>query len=175
MATLERPGLPPLIDPLETQLWLAARGIRSGQLPVPALADDDATVLRTHAGWLAEQVGVQATDVLRIHPDMPNLRELREQFAREHTHDDDELRLFLAGSGLFWFNPGGPETTPFAVRCGAGDWVAVPRGTPHWFDMGDPPCYTVLRVFASPAGWAPVYTGSGAEARFTVSPSGCSR
>jgi 1,2-dihydroxy-3-keto-5-methylthiopentene dioxygenase len=48
----------------------------------------------------------------------------------------------------------------FAVVCEAGDLISVPAGTRHWFDMGEQPRFTALRLFISPEGWVAQFTGA---------------
>jgi 1,2-dihydroxy-3-keto-5-methylthiopentene dioxygenase len=43
--------------------------------------------------------------------------------------------------------------------CEADDWIAVPAGTRHWFDMGPEPNFCALRFFHNPDGWVAQFTG----------------
>lgn len=45
------------------------------------------------------------------------------------------------------------------VVCGRGDFLNVPAGTPHWFDMGPSPRFTAIRFFTRPDGWVAIPTG----------------
>jgi 1,2-dihydroxy-3-keto-5-methylthiopentene dioxygenase len=47
----------------------------------------------------------------------------------------------------------------YAITCIAGDVIGVPSGMKHWFDAGENPSFTVLRVFTKEDGWLPHYTG----------------
>src|SRR5690625_7862069 len=90
-------------------------------------------------------------------PDHPKRVELRQSFLREHTHSEDELRFFAAGQGLFALRIG---DRVLEVLCTRGDLIAVPAGTPHWFDMGPSPDFVALRFFNDSRGWIAHYTGS---------------
>ncbi|MFM7402834.1 MAG: 1,2-dihydroxy-3-keto-5-methylthiopentene dioxygenase [Erythrobacter sp.] len=125
------------------------------------LADDasDADIFAAYAGAidrLKAQGGYQSCDVLRIGPDHPQRAELRAKFLAEHIHDDDEVRFFVEGSGLFYIHAGGEV---HALECTAGDLIAVPAGTHHWFDTGARPSFTVIRLFTTPDGWVARFTG----------------
>jgi 1,2-dihydroxy-3-keto-5-methylthiopentene dioxygenase len=113
-----------------------------------------------------EKNGYRTADVIRVTPTTPNLPAIREKFLREHTHSEDEVRFFVQGKGLFWFHRESPSDEVFAVHCTAGDLLAVPANTKHWFDLGPDPLVCAIRVFTDQAGWVPHYTGSGIEQRY---------
>ena len=107
--------------------------------------------------------GYTACDVISLKPDHPEKDTLRQKFLNEHTHSEDEVRFFVAGSGLFTLHIG---DRVFEVLCEQGDLIGVPDGTPHWFDMGPQPSFTAIRLFKNPAGWVASFTGSDIAARF---------
>jgi len=111
----------------------------------------------------------KAADVVVLHPAMPNRAEIRAKFLSEHTHSEDEVRFFVDGAGLFWFNKlneaKGREEV-FSVLCQRGDLLSVPAGVKHWFDCGEQPLVKAIRIFVDPAGWTPHYTNSGVERRY---------
>ena len=86
----------------------------------------------------------------------PDRQALRQKFLAEHTHSEDEVRFFVEGRGLFCLHLG---EEVLQVLCEAGDWIAVPAGTRHWFDMGPEPHFCALRFFDNPAGWVAEFTG----------------
>lgn len=100
--------------------------------------------------------GMVTVDVMRVTPDATNAEEIRAKFLAEHTHDDDEVRFFVEGSGAFYI-----RTKDFVYRivCTEGDLICVPRGTKHWADTGAKPDMTVIRFFCNPQGWEAVFTG----------------
>lgn len=129
----------------------------------------DSEVLQGNDSWLKpfmEQHGYRTADVIRVTPATPNLPAIREKFFREHTHSEDEVRFFVEGEGLFWFHTNTPDADVFSVRCSAGDLLAVPADTKHWFDLGLEPRVCAIRIFTDQAGWAPHYTHSGIEQRY---------
>jgi 1,2-dihydroxy-3-keto-5-methylthiopentene dioxygenase len=102
-------------------------------------------------------------DVVRLVPDdadpeWPAKAEAaRTKFLDEHTHDEDEVRFFVEGSGCFYLHLGDKV---YAVVCTAGDLMSVPAGTTHWFDMGTRPYFCAIRFFQEEDGWVAGFTGS---------------
>ena len=110
---------------------------------------------------LKRQGGYVTADVIDVNPETPNLDAMLNKFNKEHTHDEDEVRFCIAGSGLFHIHPqGGPVV---AIEMGAGDLIRVPKGTHHWFDLCSNRRIRCIRLFQDVSGWAPHYTNSGAE------------
>jgi 1,2-dihydroxy-3-keto-5-methylthiopentene dioxygenase len=131
--------------------WTASR-----QLP-PDI--DDAAVMeayRSDIERLKRDCGYESVDVLRCLPDNPKRAELRLKFLDEHTHDDDEVRFFVEGAGVFYLHAAGKV---HMTLCERGDLLSVPAGTRHWFDMGPAPHFTAIRFFITPAGWVARFTG----------------
>jgi 1,2-dihydroxy-3-keto-5-methylthiopentene dioxygenase len=126
----------------------------------PLAADaSDADILAAYGEDIAAlkaRGGYQSVDVLRLTPDHPQREALRAKFLAEHIHDDDEVRFFVEGAGLFYIHAGGMV---HALECTAGDLIAVPAGTQHWFDTGVRPSFTVIRLFTTPDGWVARFTG----------------
>jgi 1,2-dihydroxy-3-keto-5-methylthiopentene dioxygenase len=141
---------------------LAPIGVRferwSASTDLPAEVDDAAVLeaYRSDIERLKSECGYQSVDVLRCLPDNPNARQLRLKFLDEHTHDDDEVRFFVAGAGVFYLHAAGKV---HMTLCERGDLIRVPAGTRHWFDMGPAPDFTVIRLFTSPDGWVAKFTG----------------
>ena len=101
--------------------------------------------------------GFQSVDVVRITADMDNVAAMRGKFLNEHIHAEDEARFFTSGSGAFYINLG---SNVAMLVCEAGDFVSVPAGTKHWFDMSSNPNFTAIRFFTNPEGWVAQFTGS---------------
>ena len=113
---------------------------------------------------LKSRGGYVTADVINVTRDTPGLDVMLAKFSREHWHDEDEVRFILAGHGVFHIHPtGGPVV---AIEVEAGDLIRVPRGTWHWFDLCADRQIRAIRLFQDPAGWTPVYTDSGTEAKF---------
>src|SRR3546814_4195286 len=75
---------------------------------------------------------------------------MRAKFLDEHFHKEDEVRFFVAGSGLFTLHVG---DRVYEIECVKDDLIAVPDGTTHWFDMGPEPSFVAIRFFTEPDGW----------------------
>ncbi len=110
--------------------------------------------------------GYQVADVININSQTENYEAIRAKFLSEHTHTEDEVRFFVQGQGLFWFNLGANEAV-FNVLCQAGDLISVPANTKHWFDAGATnPSVKAIRVFIDTSGWVPHYTESKVEQNY---------
>lgn len=116
---------------------------------------------------LVAERGYRSVDVVSLDPAHPEREALRRKFLAEHTHADDEVRFFVAGSGLFTLHAAGRV---YAVLCEQDDLISVPAGLPHWFDMGSAPAFTCIRLFNDPAGWVARFTGDEIATRFPVLP-----
>jgi 1,2-dihydroxy-3-keto-5-methylthiopentene dioxygenase len=114
--------------------------------------------------FLAETAAGTA-DVIQLTPDHPMKDALRQKFLSEHTHTEDEVRFFHEGAGNFVLHVGGRV---YDAHCTKGDLISVPANVTHWFDSGDAPAFTVLRVFTDTTGWTPHYTGSDMAEKFPV-------
>lgn len=156
-------------DGVLIQEELAHRGLGFQRWPARAslaAGADQATILAAYAGEVAavqRSGGYQTVDAIRLQPDHPDRDSLRQRFLAEHTHDEDEVRFFVEGRGLFCLHLGGEV---LQLVCEADDWIAVPAGTRHWFDMGPEPCFCALRFFNNPEGWVARFTGDPIAARF---------
>ena len=106
---------------------------------------------------LKQQFGFQSVDVIKLSQDHPEKAVFRQKFLAEHTHDDFEVRFFVEGHGLFYLHV---ADKVYAVLCEQGDLISVPANTTHWFDMGENPRFTCIRLFTSPDGWVAEFTGS---------------
>lgn len=132
-------------------------------LPATPTPDEVLAAYRAEIDMLKMDGGYAACDVISLNPDHPDRDALRQKFLNEHTHGEDEVRFFVAGSGLFTLHLG---DRIYEVLCEQGDLIGVPDGTPHWFDMGPHPSFTAIRLFTNPAGWVAEFTGSDIAGRF---------
>ena len=173
MATLRIPDMNmTLNDPSAVRQFLDMRGIVherwSADRELPSGATDE-QVLAAYDHLLKplmDKGGYQTADVIRVDGHTPNLEGIREKFTREHTHSEDEVRVFVEGQGFFWFHKEGLDNEVFALLCERGDLISVPANTKHWFDLGDPPKVCAIRIFTDQAGWVPQYTNSGIDQRY---------
>jgi 1,2-dihydroxy-3-keto-5-methylthiopentene dioxygenase len=157
-----------ITDQSEIKAFLEERGVWFDQWEAKAEFDDTAdqeTVLAAYEHVLKPYMdmnGYQTADVISVNPNMDNLDAIKNKFITEHTHSEDEVRFFVDGEGLFWFNMenGNPI---FCMICQKGDLISVPANTKHWFDFGPKTFVKAIRVFIDQSGWVPHYTGSGVD------------
>lgn len=116
---------------------------------IAAYADDIAR--------LKQEGGYAVVDVLSIDEAHPEKDKLQAQCLAEHTHSEDEVRFFVSGRGLVNLHI---DEYVYAVLCDKGTLITVPAGTKHWFDMGERPRFTALRLFNHVEGWAAAFTGA---------------
>ncbi|MCL1633889.1 acireductone dioxygenase [Luteimonas sp. SX5] len=138
--------------------WQAAQPIQPGATPEEVMA-----AYKTDIDRLVKQHGFKTVDVVSIAPDNPNRAEMRKKFLDEHFHKEDEVRFFVAGSGLFTLHVGGKV---YEIECVKDDLIAVPDGTTHWFDMGPEPSFVAIRFFTEPDGWVGHFTGTDIAQKF---------
>src|SRR5690349_18790999 len=109
--------------------WDASQPIAPG-----ASQDEVIAAYRGDIDRLMGEKGYQAVDVISLAPDHPDRATLRQKFLSEHTHSEDEVRFFVAGSGQFTLHIGGRA---YNVLSHARDLNNLPNGTPHRFDMSE--------------------------------------
>jgi 1,2-dihydroxy-3-keto-5-methylthiopentene dioxygenase len=160
-----------LNDPIQIKSFLDQYKVFFDQWHCAVQFEDTATqedILAAYAADLQPFMaagGYQTADVISINALTPNYEQIRAKFLAEHTHDEDEIRFFVDGQGLFWFHL--PDAPVFNVLCQRGDLISVPAGTKHWFDAGEQqPFVKAIRIFTDMSGWTPHYTNSGLEAAY---------
>lgn len=138
--------------------WQASQPITAGASPDEVLAAYRADIDRISA-----ERGFSTVDVVSIAPDNPKREQMRATFLDEHFHKEDEVRFFVAGSGLFTLHV---DDRVYEIECVKDDLIAVPDGTTHWFDMGPEPEFVAIRFFQQPDGWVGHFTGTDIAQRF---------
>ena len=138
--------------------WQATRQIEPGESP-----EDVMDAYRADIDRLVAERGFKSVDVVSIAPDNPKREEMRAGFLDEHFHKEDEVRFFVAGSGLFTLHVG---DRVYEIECVKDDLIAVPDGTTHWFDMGPEPSFVAIRFFTEPDGWVGHFTGTDIARKF---------
>ncbi len=138
--------------------WQAAHEVAPG-----ASQDEVFAAYRADIDRLVAERGFKSVDVASIAPDNPNRAELRKKFLDEHFHKEDEVRFFVAGSGLFTLHVGDKV---YEIECVKDDLIAVPDSTTHWFDMGEEPSFVAIRFFTEPDGWVGHFTGTDIAQKF---------
>lgn len=150
-------------DAAEMARHLQAIGVRFARWqaaqPVAAGASQDAVLAayRQPVDQLMRECGYKTADVISLTKDNPDKAALRQKFLNEHIHEEDEVRFFVDGRGLFYLHAQGKV---YGVLCQKGDLISVPANTTHWFDMGAEPHLACIRLFTDPAGWVAKFTGS---------------
>jgi 1,2-dihydroxy-3-keto-5-methylthiopentene dioxygenase len=168
----EGAGGQPETDLAAIGLALGALGIGLRQWPMDAqiqslLAQDALTAaeqdqvlagLDHYFELLQRDFGYQSRDLIVLHPAIPDLQGKLAKFAEVHTHDDDEVRYIVAGEGIFGFVfPDGRQAT---LTVQPAEYINVPAGTEHWFELTADRRVKAVRYFCGTAGWVPNYTGT---------------
>lgn len=155
----------------EISEFFNSRGLYFDQWQCEVIFEDAASqeqILNAYSKDLSpfmENGGYQTADVISINSLTDNYEAIRAKFLAEHTHTEDEIRFFVDGQGLFWFNL--DKEPVFNLLCEKGDLISVPSGTKHWFDAGESdPFVKAIRIFIDMSGWVPHYTTSGIENEF---------
>ena len=138
--------------------WQANQPIAPGATPEQVM-----DAYRADIDRLVAERGFKTVDVVSIAPDNPNRGEMRRKFLDEHFHKEDEVRFFVAGSGLFSLHVGNKV---YEVECVQDDLIAVPDSALHWFDMGPEPSFIAIRFFTEPDGWVGHFTGEHIAQKF---------
>jgi len=138
--------------------WTASQPVAPG-----ASQDEVFAAYRSDIDRLVAERGFKSVDVASIAPDNPNRAELRKKFLDEHFHKEDEVRFFVAGSGLFTLHV---DEKVYEIECVKNDLIAVPDAVNHWFDMGDEPSFVAIRFFTEADGWVGHFTGTDIAQKF---------
>jgi 1,2-dihydroxy-3-keto-5-methylthiopentene dioxygenase len=138
--------------------WNASKPVTAG-----ASQEEVIAAYRDDIDRITAERGFTTIDVISIAPDNPKKDELRAKFLDEHFHKEDEVRFFVAGSGLFTLHV---DDKVYEVECVKDDLIAVPDGTTHWFDMGPEPEFVAIRFFQQPDGWVGHFTGTDIAQKF---------
>ncbi len=138
--------------------WQATAPVEPG-----ASQDDVFAAYKSDIDKIVLEKGFKTVDVVSISPDHPDREAMRAKFLNEHFHKEDEVRFFVAGSGLFTLHV---EDRVYEILCTQGDLVGVPDSTKHWFDMGPAPYFIAIRFFTEADGWVGHFTGSGWAEKF---------
>jgi len=164
-------GRKEISDPSEIKKYMNDRGIIFEQWEAAQpLKDSDSqeTILKAYEhelGPYMKKNGYINADVINVHKDTPNIEAIRAKFLSEHTHAEDEVRFFVDGEGEFFFHLK-DRGEVFSLLCQKGDFISVPKGYTHWFDLAPKYHVKAIRVFMTPEGWVANYTNSGVEKRY---------
>ena len=172
MAILSIPELSTTItNAVEIRKFLNDRNVFFDQWECHETFEDSATSAEILAAFqkdltpFMKEGGYETADVISINSLTENYQAIRAKFLAEHTHSEDEIRFFVDGKGIFWFNLEGNPV--FNLLCEKGDLISVPAGSKHWFDAGESnPFVKAIRIFIDMSGWIPEYTGSKIEQNY---------
>ena len=150
-----------ITDPDEIREFLAPFGLWyekwdvEGRIGPDATNEDILEAYQPEIDRLKEKGGFVTADVINVTPETDGLEAMLNKFNKEHTHDEDEVRFTVKGSGVFHVHPdNGPV---FGITVESGDLVNVPRGTKHWFNLCNDKTIRCIRLFEDPGGWTPHY------------------
>lgn len=113
---------------------------------------------------MKEAGGYVTADVIDVTPATPGLDAMIAKFNKEHRHSEDEVRFIVKGRGVFHIHP--DDERVFSIQLDAGDWINVPRGTRHWFDLCEDRTIRAIRLFQDKSGWTPHYVEQGVHADY---------
>ena len=139
---------------------LAPIGVRFEQwqagdeLPPGAHPDAVMQAYRGDIDKIVAEKGFKTVDVVSIYPEHPDREAMRRKFLDEHFHKEDEVRFFVAGTGLFTLHVG---DRVYEILCEKDDLIAVPDSTRHCI---------AIRFFTEPDGWVGHFTGTDLAQRF---------
>ena len=148
-------------DPLQIKQFLQEQGLVfeqwdvAGRISADASDQDILDAYQPEIERLKSTYGFVTADVINVNPATPNLDQMLAKFDKEHTHNEDEVRFTVEGSGVFHINqPGSPV---FSVTVESGDLISVPQGTRHWFNLCSNRTIRCIRLFEEMSGWTPHY------------------
>ena len=138
--------------------WHAAAKIQPG-----ARQEELIGAYQEQIDQLMTERGYVTVDVISMSSDHPQKAELRAELLEEHFNGEEQVRLFVAGSGLFNLHI---DDYVYAVLCEKNDLITVPAGIRHWFDMGEHPHFITIRMISSSEGSPVKFTGEDIASRF---------
>ena len=118
--------------------WQAATKLQPGASDEELVAAYQGPIdqLMTERGYLGVQVSSK----------QQQLAEPRAELLQEQHFDEDLVRFFVAGRGLFNLHI---DDYVYAVLCEKNDLILVPAGTRHWFDRGERPHFVAIGLFST--------------------------
>jgi 1,2-dihydroxy-3-keto-5-methylthiopentene dioxygenase len=154
----------------EIREFLGPYGISYEQWDLSARVDPSASSEEILAAYapeierLKETGGYVTADVIDVTPETPGLDAMINKFNKEHRHTEDEVRFIVAGRGIFHIHA--DDDRVFSIQLDAGDWINVPRGTRHWFDLCEDRTIRAIRLFQDKSGWTPHYVEAGVHSDY---------
>jgi 1,2-dihydroxy-3-keto-5-methylthiopentene dioxygenase len=157
------------LSPLKIQLnnWTIGNNPEIKHLLAKAALSDEEKeqvleALDVYFEQLKASSGYQSRDLIVLHPEVPNLKDLLSKFDRCHYHTDAEVRYIVAGEGVFGFVR--PDGSQVELTVQPEEFINVPENTEHWFYLTSNQRIKAVRYFTTMEGWVPEYTSQ--EIRF---------
>jgi len=138
--------------------WHAAAKIQPG-----ASQEELIGAYQEQIDQLMTERGYVTVDVISLSSDHPQKAERRAELLEEHFNGEEQVRLFVAGNGLFNLHI---DDYVYAVLCEKNDLITVPAGVRHWFDMGEHPHFITIRMISRSEGSPVKFTGEDIASRF---------
>lgn len=167
MPTITRQDGRRVHDPADAAAIIGALGLTVAYLDLPPLPELDIIANRQRIDiWRAEAIlsdllallpsGYAGRDMVALFPSSDGLEQALAAFRRTHVHHDDEVRLILAGEGVFGFVL--PDGDQVEITVTPGDLIAVPAGAEHWFRLTETRTVIAVRLFGTNPDWQASYT-----------------
>ena len=162
MPTITRQDGRRVNDPAEAATIIGALGLTVSRFAHPLPIELEPVLERQRLdSWRAEVIlselsphlpsGHMGRDVVALFPFSDGLDAIQANFRRIHVHEDDEIRLILAGEGVFGFIL--PQGEQVELTVTSGDLLGVPAGTEHWFRLTESRTLVAVRLFNANRGW----------------------
>ena len=143
---------------------LSAEGVRLEQWSLQVVdnvrwisSTDILSLYRLQIDQVKQQTGLNKVDLITVDGSQQSSISIRDKHLSEHTHVEDEVRLFLSGEALLFINV---RSCIHCLHCLPGDFILIPKGVRHWLDMGPRPDYQCIRWYDDRAALANQLTGS---------------
>jgi len=141
--------------------WDLPDNVATGKLLAAATLDEErkAALLAAvdpHFDELKQNRPYTARDLVVLHESQPDFDELTASFRRPHSHADDEVRYILDGLGYFGLIDG--RGRQLLLKVVPGEYINVPAGVEHWFELGAGKRVKAVRYFTEATGWQAEFT-----------------
>ncbi|HYW19716.1 MAG TPA: acireductone dioxygenase [Nodularia sp. (in: cyanobacteria)] len=108
--------------------------------------------------FIQQENGYLWSDLLHLHPGLPNLQNLIATYSRYHHHTAPEALFLLAGEMIFGFVKPNGDQVQLLIQ--SQDYIHICEGVEHWCSPTALLHFKAVRYFTSVEGWVPNYTGT---------------
>lgn len=150
-------------DASEFEKILAGTGVFAEKWPIEHInpetlhiAQEVLPQIKTELDAFKTRFQYETEDVVCLSPTTLDLDKKLEAFKAPHYHTDDEVRLTLAGQGVFTIYPA-PGAPSIEITVEAGDMIVVPADTMHAFWLTEKQSITAVRIFKTNPKWEAIY------------------